>query len=526
MKDKLKNILEKIKGVWNRFSRKQKRWLIFLSSAAVIIIIAVSVLTSIPHYAPLYSHLSASETGQIKETLDSKGIKYKLSDNGTTISVPKDQVDNLKVELAADGIPKTGDIDYSVFSNNTSFGMTDKQFDVMEREAMETELSNLISQIKGVNSAKVMINMPKSSEWVSDKPQKASASVVLHLEPGYQLNDEQVQGLYHLVSKSVPNLPEDNIVIMDQFFNYYDKKSSDSSSALSAYQQQREIKNDIEKDIREQVQQMLGMMMGSEKVMVNVTADVDFTKERTKEDLIKPVDPNSLDGVQVSAEHITETYSGKGAVGKAGTGSNDVPTYQASSDGNGNYKLEEERINNEFNRIHNTIVKAPYTIKDMGIQVMVEPPDPNNPASLPGQRIDDIKQILNTVVRTTLADQGGQELNPSDIDQKTMVAVEKFNGKIPDQKQKSNGFPWWLYMIIGIITTVMIILLIWLFRRRRNDKDEDVIDLEEYTIPAENLESNQTRDKPEVQKYKQLQVMAKEKPDEFVKLLRTWLSED
>ncbi|MFD1457200.1 flagellar basal-body MS-ring/collar protein FliF [Scopulibacillus daqui] len=218
MKGKLNNILQKVKDFWQQLTKKQKLGLIILSSAIVLIIAIVSVLTSITHYAPLYSRLSSSEAGQIKETLDSKGIKYKLSDNGTTISVPKDQVDNLKVELAADGIPQTGEIDYSVFSQNAGFGMTDKQFDVMEREAMETELSNLISQIKGVNSAKVMINMPKSSVWVSDKPQKSSASVVLQLEPGYQLNDEQVRGLYHLVSKSVPNLPADNVVIMDQFF--------------------------------------------------------------------------------------------------------------------------------------------------------------------------------------------------------------------------------------------------------------------------------------------------------------------
>ncbi|TCP29182.1 flagellar M-ring protein FliF [Scopulibacillus darangshiensis] len=530
MKEKLSNGYKRIKGMWLGLSKKKRGWIIFLSAAAVCLIILMTTLSSIKHFTPLYSHLSASEAGQIKETLDKKNIVYKLSDDGSTISVPKAQVDQLKVELAAEGVPKSGQIDYSFFGENASFGMTDKEFAVLERAAMQTELSNLVTQIKGVRSAKVMLNLPERSVWVSDdsKQNDASASVVLELEPGYQLNNAQVQGLYHLISKSVPNLPEDNIVIMDQYFNYYDKKSSSNDSALSVYEQQKGIKQDIEKDLQRKVQQMLGMMMGQEKVMVNVTTDIDFTKEKSKEDLVKPVDKETMEGLQVSAEHITETYSGRGPGGKVGTGNTDIPEYPSTDNNDGSYKHIEDRINNEFNRIHKDIVNSPYDIKDLGIQVMVEPPNPNKRASLSPQRISDIKQILNTIIRTTLSDNGGKQLSSNEIDQKAIVTVEKFNGKPKAITTSKKTSRLWLYIGGGLILLIIIVLVMLLLRRRKA-ANEDLLSEITYHQSAQrvtDLEDEMENKSPEVQKYKQLEKLAKQKPDKFVKLLRSWLSED
>jgi len=528
MRERMTTLLRSMKLRWEKVTKKQKIWLL-AGVIFVIAVIAVAVaLSNYKHYVPLYSDLSPEETGQIKDVLDSKGIPYKISSDGTTISVPDDQVNNLKVDLAAEGLPKTGQIDYSFFGKNANFGMTDKQFDVLERAAVQTELSNLISGISGVQSAKVMINMPEKSVWVTDKPDQASASIVLKLKPGYTLKQDQVEGLFHLVSKSVPNLPEDNIVIMDQYFNYYDKNSSnDADSTLSVYQQQQQVKNDIEKGIRNRVQQMLGMMMGSDKVMVNVTTDIDFTKKKTSEDLVEPVDPNTMQGLQVSTEHITETYKGQGAQGVVGTGDNQVPNYPSSTNGNGDYLHVEDRVNNVFNKIHNDIEDSPYKIKDLGIQVMVEPPNPNDPASLPAQRVQDIKQILNAIVQTTLNANGESQLTPQQIDTKTVVTVGKFNGKAPEVQPVKTGLPLWV-KIAGIAMAVVLVgFIIWLFLKRRKAREDEApgtvipFDVQE----TKDLIAASTEIKPEDEKKKQLEDLARKHPEEFAKLLRTWISE-
>ncbi|GGE42110.1 flagellar M-ring protein [Pullulanibacillus camelliae] len=531
MKEKFTTIIHSISDFWKKRSGKQKA--LFYTAAGIIVIAIVIIvgLNSYKDYVPLYSDLSPSETGQIKDNLDSKGIPYKIDANGTTISVPKKDVNTLKVELASEGIPKTGEIDYSFFSQNTQFGMTDKQFDVLNKAAMETELSNLVKGISGVKSAQVMLNLPEQSDWVSDDSKDASASIVLTLDSGYQLKQEQIQGLYRLVSKSVPNLPEDNIVIMDQYFNYYDQKSDDAAdSTLSAYQQQEEVKDNIQKDIQRQVQQMLGMMMGNEKVMVNVSTDVDFTKEKTKEKLVEPVDKDTMDGLKVSTEHITETYKGDNAAGNVtGTGDNQVPEYQGDDNGNGNgdYEHVEDRVNNAFNHITNDIEKSPYELKDLGIQVMVEPPNPNDPNSLPQQRIDDIKGILDTIVKTSL--NNGDQLTQDQLDSKSVITVDKFNGKPKATAEPTKKGKPWVYIIAGIVAALIIALIIWLLMRGRRQRaeEEDYADVPLQQDPVPDLLADARKQtNPEEQKRTQLESLAKDNPSEFAKLLRTWFADD
>lgn len=528
MKEKFATWLHRAQEFWKNMSGKRKKWLITGIILFFTLVIAIILLTNIKHYTPLYSNLSANEAGQITDTLDSKKIPYKLSNGGTTISVPSNEADSLKVELAAQGIPKSGEIDYSTFNQNSGFGMTDKQFEVLQRAAMQTELANLISNSRGVKSAKVMITLPQTDVWVADQKNqnKASASIVLNVDPGYQLADEQVRGLYRLISKSVPNLPESNIVIMDQYFNYYDLKdqTSGSSSVLSAYKQQQQVVNDIEANIQRRVTQMLTTMMGQGKVMVNVTADVDFTKSKEDQHLVEPVDTQTMEGLQSSTDHLAETYTGQGAAGQVGTGTSDVTGYQSgTTNGNGSYQKVEDKVNYVFNRIHKEIVNSPYHITDMGIQVMLEPPNAKKTSSLSQQRINDVKQILSSIIRTSIDNGQGQELAPAVAGQKVYVSVGRFNGNLTAQNvQQTNYWPY----IIGGVAVLLAGLGIWFFIRRRRQNEEEAT-IEDVLVPEEqSIDDQLAEDRPEKRKYNELEKMAKQKPDEFVKLLRSWMSDE
>lgn len=226
---------------WRNRSKLQKILMIGGVAALAIIITVVSIFASSEKMVPLFRDLSEAEAGQIKQELDGKNVKSELANNGTTILVPEKQADTLKVTLASEGLPKTGNIDYSFFANNSGFGLTDNEFDVLKVDATQTELSNLINTIDGIKDSKVMINLPKDSVFVGEEQSNASASIVLQVQPGYTLTQQQVKGLYHLISKSVPNLKTENIVIMDQDSNYYDLNSSSDSyaSGMDAQQQKK-----------------------------------------------------------------------------------------------------------------------------------------------------------------------------------------------------------------------------------------------------------------------------------------------
>ncbi len=223
MKEKLLKWKETLTSWWTQRTKSQK-FIFFGSIFFVIILVAGLILfTSGKTFVPLYNNLSIQEVGQIKTELDARGIEYELQDGGTTILVPEAQVDSLLVDLAGQGIPDSGDIDYSFFSENASWGVTENEFNMMKLDAMQTELSNMIGKIDGIEDAKVMINMPEEPVFVDENSQTASASIVLQTKPGYDFKNNQIESLYHLVSKAVPNLPAENIVIMDQYSNYFDR---------------------------------------------------------------------------------------------------------------------------------------------------------------------------------------------------------------------------------------------------------------------------------------------------------------
>ncbi|WP_075980930.1 flagellar basal-body MS-ring/collar protein FliF [Bacillus massilinigeriensis] len=522
-----------IKEYWTSRSKKQKFFFIGSFFFFIVLIAVLSFFVTRTTLVPLYSNLTPSETGSIKENLDGRGIESEITDGGTTIKVPEEQVDTLKVELAAEGIPKSGSIDYSFFSQKAGIGMTENEFNVVKLEAMQTELANLIKGIDGVNDAKVMISLPEKGIFVSDSNEEASASIVLNTKPGYQFEENQIKSLYHLVSKSVPNLPTDNIVITNQYFEYFDLKNNENSSGTT-FAAQNDIKKQIERDVQRQVQNMLGTLMGQDKVVTSVTADVDFTQENREENLATPVDEENMKGIAVSAQKITETFTGDGSKA-GGTPQAEDPadslgsSYVAGSDSNGDYEKIEDTVNYEINKIRKEIVESPYKIKDLGIQVMVEPPVADDPNSLPQERVDDITKMLGTIVRTTISKDGTEpELTDQELEQKIVVSVQPFKGKTTVSTGGSKSvIPWWVYVIGGVLLAV-IGLLIFLFARARkkHEEYEDELMLDQVASTISVPDVNDEKETEGSLKRKQLEKMAKEKPEEFAKLLRSWIAED
>ncbi|WP_394583653.1 flagellar M-ring protein FliF [Cytobacillus firmus] len=534
MKETLQRYIGNLKEYWGSRSKKQKTTMISAAVLCLLLIAAAAFFSTRTNLVPLYSSLTPSETGTIKESLDTRGIVSEIADGGTTIKVPEESVDTLKVELAAEGIPKSGSIDYSFFSQNAGIGMTENEFNVLKLEAMQTELANLMKGIDGVNDAKVMINLPAKGIFVNDPSEEASASIVLNTKPGHQFEESQIQALYHLAAKSIPNLPTDNIVITNQFFEYFDLKNEQNSSPESTFAAQHEIKKEIERDVQRQVQNMLGTLMGQDKVVVSVTADIDFTQENREENLVTPVDEENMEGIAISAQKITETFTGNGdpAGGFTPAGGSDEPagtdaaTYQENGNSNGDYERIEETINNEVNKIRKEIVESPYKVRDLGIQVMVEPPTADDPASLPQERINDITQILGTVVRTTInKDAAAVELTDEAIQDKIVVSVQPFNGKVEFPDETSTSIPWWIYAIGGVLLLIIALLIFLFAKARKKQKQEDEMELEAqetFSLP----DVNDEHETESTMRRKQLEKMAKEKPEDFAKLLRTWIAED
>ncbi|QKS71441.1 flagellar M-ring protein FliF [Paenalkalicoccus suaedae] len=528
MNERLASFKTKTTEFWSSRTKNQKSLLAGSVALVIVLIAAFTWFGSQTNYVPLYTNMSMQETGEVKATLDARGVANEVSPDGTSISVPESAVDNLKVQLAAEGIPQTGRIDYSTFGNNMGFGTTDNEFQLLERAAIQTSIEDLIRNIDGVANAQVMITMPEESVWLADEPDQATASVLLNMQSGYSLDQQQTNALYHLVAQSVPSLPVENIVIMDQFSRYLELENQPSmdSSSLTAYEQQRTIQKDIEREIQRDLHQMLGTMVGQDKVLVSVSTDIDFTRENRVEELVEPVDEETNEGIAMSVERITETYSGEEVAegGVPGTGEDDIPNFPGvlASGGDGDYERIEERINNEVNRISRDIVESPYQIRDIGIQVMVEPPDPEDPGTLPPERLADISTVVGQVVRTSINSEISGEWGEEELGERIFVSSQPFIGKI-ELEEPPSGIPFWYY-IVGALALIIGLLIFLLVRKGRTVEEE--VAMEEQREQFELPPLDDGADSEEKARRRQLEQLAREKPDQFSQLIRTWLSED
>ncbi|MGG1661421.1 flagellar basal-body MS-ring/collar protein FliF [Brevibacillus sp. NRS-1366] len=529
MNERLAVFREQLTTKWNQFTKKQ-RWMIIGITLFLLISLGLYIyIAAQPVYKPLYNQrLSEQEIGTIKKELEGSQIPYRITGNGTSIEVPEKMAQDVIVDLAAQGIPSQAGINAEIFSN--TLGVTDRQFDVMKKEALQQELRKMLERVKGVRSAQVMITLPQETLWVTETPDSATASVIVDVEPGTTLEQKQINSLYLLVSRSVPKLPMEAIAITDQYSNPLERvEGNENEGTLSSFKQQEEIKAEVEKKIQQNLYNLLGTIMGRDKVIVHAFIKMNFDKENRVENLVEAPDKENNEGLIISSQKLSKAFSGQGTPpgGVAGTGANAVPSYPGNNPQGSNSQYEEinDTINREVNRITRNVVVTPYKIEDLTINVGVEPPAGGQ---LDDATVESIKQVLRNVVRVTLSNQG-LDLSQEELDKHISVLPRQFSGKVAVEDSSALS-PAVLWTVGGIAVLALAAVAFLVYRRRtqaKQQQEED--DIQDLLTPSQSMEIPDLiyqEDGDQVMVRKQLEKLARSKPDEFVVLLRTWLAED
>lgn len=522
--DQLKQTKELFTNYWNARSSKQKGLIIGSFLFFIIALSAFVFFASRPNYVPLYTgQLTQREVGDIKAVLDKQGYTdYQLSETGTMLLVPQKDAADLLVSLASEGYPKDNKINYDIFSENLSFGATDRQIEILEREAMQNQVAAVIKHVDGISNAEVILTLPDETVFVrQDQEEKASASVMVEVEPGVKMSAQQIQALYTLVSRSVPNLPIENITIMNQYSETLamDDIENDDQS-LDKYSEQRKVQKDVEKDIQQNLQSLLGTILGTDKVYVHTFVKMNFDKVKTQESLVEPTNEDNK-GIVISSEKNSITSSGTGteAGGVVGTGETDVPGYVGgTAGGDSEYEEMQERVNYEVNRINNEIIKSPYEIEDITINVGLQN-DPESPESLSEEAQENIRNIVSNTVRTAL---GHPELSQEQVDQRIMIFPHSFAKNAETEIGSETN---WLYIGLGAVAGLLLVggFIWWLMRRR---KQEDEFDTEEAIMFAAPMKEPDYFTENEMDTESQLKKLLDQRPEDFSKVIRTWLHEE
>ncbi|MBI5374777.1 MAG: flagellar M-ring protein FliF [Candidatus Schekmanbacteria bacterium] len=274
-----------------------------------------------PDYELLYANLSGSDASSIVSSLKEKKVSYKLEGNGSRIYVPAESVYDIRMELAAEGVPKGDGIGFEIFDKN-SFGLTDFVQKVNYQRSLQGELERTISRLDSVETVRIHLAIPEKSLFL-ENAEEPKASVVIKLKPGMTINQKQVRGIVNLVSGSVERLKAQNVTVIDSLGNILSNNEADELG-IGENTLQMEYKQSIESSFEKRIQTMLERVVGKNNIIARVTATLDFQRVELTEEKYDPDSP------VVRSEQISEekTQGSQGQLGGQSNKSNEVRNYE------------------------------------------------------------------------------------------------------------------------------------------------------------------------------------------------------
>ncbi|WP_087690941.1 flagellar basal-body MS-ring/collar protein FliF [Pandoraea sp. PE-S2R-1] len=304
--------------------RSRERLPLLVGGAALIaLLIAVFLWSRAPDYKVLYSNLSDRDGGAIITSLQQMNVPYKFAEGGGAILVPSEQVHDVRLRLASQGLPKGGLVGFELMDNQ-KFGISQFAEQVNYQRALEGELARSVESLSAVQAARVHLAIPKPSVFVREQ-QKPSASVLVTLYPGRVLDDGQVSAIVHMVSSSVPELPVKNVTILDQNGNLL---SAQSGNALGLDASQLKYVRELEQSYARRIESILNPIVGAGNVHAQVTADIDFNQvEQTSENY----KPNSGEQAVRSQQSSEATQVGANPAGGVPGALSNQPPGQATA---------------------------------------------------------------------------------------------------------------------------------------------------------------------------------------------------
>ena len=239
-------------------------------------------------FQPLFARLSAEDAGAVVAKLKEGGVEYRLSANGATVLVPTARVAELRLQMAAAGVPKSGRIGYELF-DKTNFGITDFAEQVNYRRAIEGELERSVLALSGVESARVHITPAKDSVFTESK-EPAKASVLLTLKPDARLSPANVDAIAHLVSSAVQGLAPESVSVVDGSGKLIPGKAKQAQEPLEtdAAEKALAFRMKIEKDLLDKLNGTLEPLLGAKRFRTGVSVECDFSSGEQSEEVFDP----------------------------------------------------------------------------------------------------------------------------------------------------------------------------------------------------------------------------------------------
>jgi flagellar M-ring protein FliF len=434
----------------------------------VVLVVAVLALIGLltfiaikaiePRYTLLYAGMALDDTRTVVQRLEAMGVAHRLSPQGDAVMVPADRVLELRMALAADGLPGGGVVGYEIFDTTDSFGTTEFLSNINLKRAMEGELARTIQSLRSVRTARVHLVQPRRELFRRDQA-PASASVFLSVGSG-GLGRGEIASIRHLVAAAVPGLEADRITIADDQGRLL-ARGGDSSDGLVGLDDTESYRAVFESRLQEKILQLLERSVGPGRVEAQVTAELNFDNTTTTEEIFDPERQ-----VVRSTQIIDETTElDEREPNDRVTVADNLPGGDAGEDAATSREARartEETINYEVSRIVRNQTRRGGRLERLSVAVQVDGTYRTNEAGevvfepLPGDELAELEELVRSAVG--IDDARGDTLS---IVSRRLATPEPMAGEVPEAFFGLERHDWFRVAEIGGLIVVALLVLLF-----------------------------------------------------------------
>ncbi len=529
MKLDVKKKLAELKQFVNGLDKKIK----IISIIVAVLIIAGAIIAALllnrKEYVPLFSELSTEEATEIVSKLQEDGVDYRYQGDGT-ILVEQSQADSTRASLVYEGYPSSG-FTYDIFTENAGGMATDSEQQTYKLYELQNRIGATIGLFDGVRDAKVTIALGEEQRYVLEDTSEtganaASASVVVTLESGAELNSRQAEAIQRLVARSVPDMQMENVSVFDQ----NGIELSADADSQNAGTTEAELSRIIEQKIEQSVVNVLTPFYGDGNVRVSANGSVNMDRiirETTTYTTPEKIDENDKTGI-ISNESgsTTESTGDNGAAGVAGTEQNADITEYNQQDGTGTSTYNSETYDRDYlvNQVKEQTEIDPGVMDDLTVSVSINGEDYGSlnanqvrdlVANATGITLDEAPQKITTVAAPFYTDE-----EPASAAATTFATIMRDYGIF-------------LAIIAGVLLLLLVLFLVirHKIKKRRQRKEAllaaetETVDLgeqieeKENEIDILNMKNGRGRELRE-----SIRDFAENNPEISAQMLRSWLN--
>ncbi|AGT27288.1 flagellar basal-body MS-ring/collar protein FliF [Borrelia miyamotoi] len=442
--------------------------------------------------------------------------------------------------------------------------ITDFERNINLRRSITRALEQHIVALDDVDAVSINLVMPEKTLF-KESQEAVKASVRITPKPGSDIvtNRKKVEGLVKLIQYAIEGLESDNIAIVDNKGTILNDFSNlGGIDRIDLAEKERKLKLKYESMLRDEIDSALSKVLSGDRFMiarVNVTLDTSRQTTESKEYApieIEPQDPKVSyntrkvsDSTLISSQVHKREYEGQGFSpwGPPGQEGNTPPEYRDLSDIIGKSNELQETKNVALNEKKSLNEKEPAKIAGISLGIFIDGvwsfvyDESGNFVIENGMRKREYKPISDEALKNiTDVLQSSFEYKPERGDAITVrnVAFDRANEfrKIDEDYFASEKFKF-LIFIVSIIFALLILIFTVFFivsrelERRRRLREEDFArqaHLRRQQSLMDDSDDLGVDDvvsglKEEDELQSNVEILAREKPEDVAKLIRTWI---